>query len=121
MKLRSMIFGEDYRTQRSIPGFNGKQTEIYVGQELRGIHGRPPGTVTSLELDRQAGMVMVRAIDSEGKPYRCWTNNQTPREHEYGDFIGVPLEGSTVRFIDDDATPKAQPQPQHQQGRPQGK
>ena len=111
MKLRSMIFGSDYRTQRQIPGINGAQTEIYVGQELKGIHGRNPGVVTTMELDRQAGVVMVRAIDSEGKPYRCWTNNQTPKPHEYGDAIGVPVEGSTLRMEDD------QPAAQGKQGK----
>jgi hypothetical protein len=102
MKVRSMQFGNDYRTQRNIPGVNGAVTELYVGQVLKSLHGRPNGAITGMELDRPAQLVLVHATDTDGKPYRAWTNNSEVRPHELADFIGVPLEGSVVRFEDDE-------------------
>lgn len=105
MKLKAALFGR-YEKKREIPGIYGTCSEIYVGQQVRGSHGRNPCVISSLELDRQAQMIIIRKTSDGGdpakvKPDRCWTNNQAVEDRHLGDACGIIVGDATLVFEDE--------------------
>jgi hypothetical protein len=109
MKLKGLKYGRGGTEDvRYIPGI-GRVSEVYVGQHTIDPSGRGTSTVVSMELDPRSGRVFVRRVDQFGKPQRLWTTNETVREHERGDVLGIDAAGSNMIFDDE---PKDQQQGQ---------
>lgn len=113
MKVKAIVFGKgNYQDQRFVPGFQGMQFGIRVGQECIDPQGRGKSVVSSLELDRTARLVLVRRQyaegDKQGQPYRLWTCNTEVKPWDEADALAVAY-GDDVKLIMDDE-PAAQPQ-----------
>ena len=109
MKVKAVIFGiGKHDTQRSLPGIPGKLSELYVGQPIEDPHGRGRNVIASIDLDREAGMLIVRRTGEHGKPSRRWTTNADPTEgpaqKTRGDFLMIPV-GNDANLICDDELP----------------
>ena len=96
---------------RNVNSLGGNQTSVYVGQVVRHLKRGEVAEIGSLELDRQARMVLVRFVYSDGpnkgKPFRRLTVNDAIQPGEEADVLGLAYDDRTEFYFDEG--PKAQP------------
>src|SRR5512139_4044333 len=116
MKLKRINFAPTVNSNpRSISALGGNRTECYVGMrvlhpqyvdEQEGQHPHEAAIVSSMELDRQAGLVFIRQVYAEGtkagQPYRRQTCNRTCQPGEEADCIAVAYDERCVLYFDDE-------------------
>ena len=103
MKIKGIVFGRGgTNDQRVIPGIAGSKSEIYVGYESTDSFGRGQRKITSIEFEPRGGLIIVKAVDQEGKPKRCWSQNENVKEHHNADYIAFRLADNMTMFCDEE-------------------
>lgn len=113
MKLKGVVFtSTSWDKPRNISALGGPQTAIWIGQVVRHTQRAEQARVVSLELDRQAKMVLMRLVydggPNDGKPFRRMTTNDNLRDFENCDVLGMFCDDRTLFYFDDDQ-PQGQP------------
>jgi hypothetical protein len=111
MKLKRIQFtSTTWDKPRNVNALGGNQTAIYVGQKVRHLKRGQVAEVASLDLDRQARMVLVRFVLAEGpdagKSFRRLTVNDAVQPGEEADALGLTYDDRTEFYFDDEAPTK---------------
>ena len=111
MKLKRVDFTSTQDKQRHIRALGGYVAQVFVGQQVSTPAWNHFAEVASLELDRQAKLVLMRLAHTQGpdkgKPCRRMTTDQTVQTGQEADCVGLAYVDRAVFYFDDEQ--KAQP------------
>jgi hypothetical protein len=112
MKIKGVQFTSTNDKQRHLQPFGGYMTAIFVGQQVRNLKRQEFAEIASIELDRQAKLLLVRMVYADGKdkgkPFRTQTTNETIKPWEVADGVAIAYDERTVIYFDDEAAPAQQ-------------
>ena len=107
MKIKGISFGRiGMGDKRPIPGL-GNDSEIYIGRTVNNSRGRGTLMVASIDFEPRGGLIIVKAVNEEGKPQRCWTQNETIKDYQIADFIAFRLAENMTMYCDDEPVSQA--------------